>query len=765
MRPPGLRGWLRLEWCVVGLLAALAAIAMILDHTTERVDRLLYDVVTRQHRHAPDPRILLVTIDQRSLDQVGSWPWPRETHARLIRTLAAGRPKAIAYDVLFVDAKPGDADIAAAGAGVPVFLPMLFNVPGMNGRAFDPVLPVAPLRQAAAGFGHVNLMSDSDGLVRRVRPFDGVPGDIWPHLMELMRVAAGGDARAPSAGRSILPVLIAFAGPPGHFPSIDAASVLRGELPPELLRDRLVIVGATAQGLGDQYPTAVNGPDSTMSGMEIQANFLDSLLHGRLIRQAGIAPQLLLALIPLLLLMLGFVRLPPKRVIALFGVLAVLILAISAGALLLARFWLPPMAALVTLAIVYPLWGWRRLAAVSNYMIHELETLRAEPDALARPSTAHGAVDIVSRQTLLLNDAISQMRDMRRFVTDSLDQLPDAIIVTEESGTVMLQNAAAIRLMAQFADGETPTVEHLLAQLHPSDDATRAEALPAADRAVPWPPTQEEHRDEMRLPDGRCFNLRISPRLAADGQRIGWIIRMSDVTAVARGRREREETLRFLSHDMRAPLNSILALLAMAKPAELEPGLGQRLKGHAGRTLELADGFIHLARAQMLKFRPRPINLGDLLQDAVDELWPQITERRITLEASGEAEEWLVMGERTLLTRALINLIDNAIKYGGDGGHVHCTLERDTVHGRPAVRCAIRDSGPGMSPEMIETLFEGFQRGAAPHARGAGLGLSFVQAVARRHGATLRCESAAGAGTTFILTLALVPEASAMAAV
>lgn len=233
---------------------------------------------------------------------------------------------------------------------------------------------------------------------------------------------------------------------------------------------------------------------------------------------------------------------------------------------------------------------------------------------------------------------------------------------------------------------------------------------------------------------------------------------MTDVSFVWAARQQREETLRFLSHDMRTPLTSILALTGTAPAGDFQPDMRQRINGYARRTLELADGFIHLARAQMLRFRPEPINLSDLLKDAVDELWPQISARNIEATTIGEDQDLLVMGERSLLTRALINLIDNAIKYGGEGGHLTCSLSVQETEGHSLAVCAITDTGPGMPADLVDRLFERFQRDGRSHVGGAGLGLSFVQTVARRHGGAIRCDSKPGEGTTFTLTLDLLTD-------
>ncbi|MFX8782184.1 hypothetical protein ABTM76_20130, partial [Acinetobacter baumannii] len=81
------------------------------------------------------------------------------------------------------------------------------------------------------------------------------------------------------------------------------------------------------------------------------------------------------------------------------------------------------------------------------------------------------------------------------------------------------------------------------------------------------------------------------------------------------------------------------------------------------RTLRLADDMVQLSRAQLLQFKPEELNIVDIGHDAVDALAPQARSRRITVEESSDASEILIRGEPSLLARAFINLLDNAVKF------------------------------------------------------------------------------------------------------
>ena len=116
------------------------------------------------------------------------------------------------------------------------------------------------------------------------------------------------------------------------------------------------------------------------------------------------------------------------------------------------------------------------------------------------------------------------------------------------------------------------------------------------------------------------------------------------------------------------------------------------------------------------------------------------------------------LGDRALLSRALTNVIHNAIKFSPDGGTVQCAI---VARGANVARGAhwvvsVRDQGPGIAPEQQGRLFTPYQRlhdHSHPAIAGVGLGLALVQTVALRHGGTLEVESDVGRGAEFRLVL------------
>lgn len=726
------------EWLAVALVATLLVIALVLGRLTDRLDHIVYDRALAASERPPPDDIVIVAIDNRSLQAIGRWPWPRRVHAAALDRLAEARPRAIGYDVLFVEPTDDDDVLAAAVRRSPTYLPQVIDVPGPNGAAYAIALPSGPLAGAAAGIVQVNLHFDGDRVIRKAYLEEGGDGRAWLQLGAVMAgLKVSGDSQATRAGLwQARPILIPYGGAAGHIRTFSFIDLIEGRIPPELLTGRNILIGATADGMGDSYPTPTSGITSQMAGVEIQANILDALLRGEAITPASRDWVLAGALVPLWLLLVGFLRLSPRGAANLALALACGILALAFGLFRFANIWLPPAAALIGLLFVYPLWGWRRLQAISSYMTDELRLLQSEADAFPRQQRTVNNREITLQATLL-GQAIDRLRDLRRFLSDAIGRLPDAIYVADLDGRIALTNAEGRRLGLRLG---TPMsagsdLRDLLARFRVTDGGALS---PFADKAP------EQGGAEAVTEDGGNFEIRyVAQRDSTDAQ-VGWIMRVVDVSPLKQAERHREEALQLLSHDMRAPQSAILTLLRGPEAMVPKP-ISTRIENLANRTLQLAEDFVQLARAEAKPIEPEPIDLNDVAIDAADALWPEAKARGIKVDVEGIDDAHIVEGDRQLLTRAVINLIGNALKYS-DEGVIRCALAE--ADGR--IRLTVADQGVGMSKEQREKLFERFQQGPR---EGIGLGLAFVRTVVLRHGGTIDCDSAPGKGTTFTIDL------------
>lgn len=737
---------LRTQWWLIVIATSLLVLFMTMDRTMVRFDNGIYDHLLQLVPSPSSDAILLVEIDDDSVGRIGRWPWNRATHAALIDRLNAAGVKAIGYDVLFTEPTDVADDDALARAmaggmagGAPVFLPTLPGASSESGAAT--ILPIDALREAAAGIGAATVAPDPDGVVRKAPLSDGRP-DRSPLLMRVMAqfLAEAGHVSSQAG-------LIPFGGGTGRWPEVSAAAVLAGEVPAELLKGKIVLVGVTASGLGSRYATPAGG---VMSGLEIQAYLLHGLRGGTMMTQAGLSSCLIVGLLPLWILMLGlgpFRRMPALACLALCSAL---VLALSLCALMLLRIWLPPSAALTGLALAYPVWGWRQLAATERFMRTQLERLQEQPMLVPQRNVVHTERG-VGYTIALLNAAITRDREMRHFVSDRLDQLPDATIVADLNGDILLANVAARKLFGGpgggLATGASAAVILSRCRLTGSGDLVR------------FPPSAEEPiACEVQFDQGRFFLVGMAGQTSAEGVRVGWVIRFVDISDAKAAQKQRDDVVQLLTHDMRSPQASILAILETAPADRISARESGVIRHYAERTLQLADGFVQLARAENLEYALEEVDLGDMLMDAIDDLWPQSKAKSIDIVTHAD-ERLLVTVERSLLTRALVNVIGNAIKYSAQGTTITCSLScQARGDGGDWAVCAVEDQGPGIEPALRQAIFERFRRGPAglgPRMNGAGLGLSFAHTVMLRHHGEIECASELGDGATFLLKLPL----------
>ena len=629
---------IRAEWLIVSLALMLLTFALggFGAHLgIAKLDHVFYDRVLSFAANKPaSDDIVIVAIDDGSIEEIGYWPWRRAVHAQLLARLKEA--KAVGLDIVFNDDNPAYPDddrtlaraIAEQGH---VVLPLVHD--GKTHRIGRP-LPV--LAESARRLGDISAHFDGDGVIRRLmlrgETQSGKPLD---HFVLAMLEAGGDHALASSLRQSgEASRLLSYSGGPDGFALYPYAKVLDGEVPQAAFRDKYVLVGSWASGLGDLMPTPLSiRTGEPMAGVEILANGLRDALEDGWIDSFGRWSNALIAVLPVLLVCVMLERLSPRR--SLFISAAMLLFIVAGSWLLLqyAHFWIPPAAGLIGVALIYPVWSWRSQEAALQYFDRELATLRDEGAMLALP-------------------------------------------------------------------------------------------------------------DDMAARSGESLSARVVALRQA-------------IASLSQAARQREQTLRFISHDMRSPQNSILALIELQTSTQTpvpEHETLERIALYANKTLNLVDGFVHLARAESKEMDYREQNLADMLAAVCDEHWPLARQRDSRILFEADADQAYVHADPAMLARAFGNLIDNAVKYSPPGSTVRCRLSA----GQEGWRVMVEDRGRGMSPDEQALLFKPFKRfgeDAPGNPGGSGLGLAFVQAVVARHGGSIQVASAKGQGSTFTVVL------------
>jgi CHASE2 domain-containing sensor protein len=476
----------------------LLLIALLTTHSgiLSRVDNLLYDLGQRLHIRPPPADIVIVAIDENSLSKLGRWPWSRRLHAALVDRLKADGARVIGLDLVFAEPdtadQPADAELAAAvqRAGN-VVLPVLLESSRVNGQLLE-TLPLPQLLEQEVALGRVHVELDQDGIARSIFLWEGVGTPVWPHFAQAVLATAGqlpaSFSRTPPVTLDAAPFAlvrqgqrrISYLGPPGHMQTLSYVQVLTGEFPAGMFRDKLVLVGATAAGMGDLLPTPVSGLRQPMSGVEVHANALASMRGDRLISAvpSGIALSMaaLLALMPLLWL---------PRLSPLGGLIAsaVWFVAVAAAAIALpawAHVWMPVAGALLAILLAYPVWSWRRLERAGRFLDHELKRLRQELGPVAGVQPKASSHDPFETRIQQVQAAAHRLRHLQEERSETLAFISHDIRAPLASALMQLDTLPAetqARLRDPLGRGLTLAEEFLRTSRAEMLDAARFEEL------------------------------------------------------------------------------------------------------------------------------------------------------------------------------------------------------------------------------------------------------------------------------------------------
>ena len=244
------------------------------------------------------------------------------------------------------------------------------------------------------------------------------------------------------------------------------------------------------------------------------------------------------------------------------------------------------------------------------------------------------------------------------------------------------------------------------------------------------------------------------------------LVCFEDMTAVEEAGQIRRDFIANLSHELRTPLTALLGFVeTLRSAARDDPAARDRflaiMEREAGRMARLVDDLLSLSRVEAEeRVRPMaPVPLLALVEGVVQTVAPMALASNIALETSLPPDEVVVPGDANQLRQVVLNLLENAIKYGGRDRSVQITLTAvrpEPVLRGQGVRLTVTDHGEGIAEHHIPRLTERFYRVDSHRSRevgGTGLGLAIVKHIVGRHRGRLRIDSTLGEGSTFSVIL------------
>lgn len=259
----------------------------------------------------------------------------------------------------------------------------------------------------------------------------------------------------------------------------------------------------------------------------------------------------------------------------------------------------------------------------------------------------------------------------------------------------------------------------------------------------------------VRGPEGTSLQAHVSPISG------NVLLTLRDITQRQEAEASYRRLIYQLSHEMLTPLTAIQGHLAYASSGDIRDD-SERIRSlgvvrdEVERLTRLTSNLLLLSRLQSEQpLQLRPTNLTAVAEEAVLQLMEHADARDITLNVHTATQLARPSVDKDAWKQVFLNLIDNGIKYGTDGGTVDVTLQQNG----PNMEVDVTDNGPGISPEDRPHIFtEMFRSESQRQISGTGLGLTIVKRIVERHGGQITCSSEPGNGTTFRITLPLRSE-------
>ena len=244
------------------------------------------------------------------------------------------------------------------------------------------------------------------------------------------------------------------------------------------------------------------------------------------------------------------------------------------------------------------------------------------------------------------------------------------------------------------------------------------------------------------------------------------LVSFQDVTQMTRADLMRRDFVANVSHELRTPLTSLIGFIETLRgPARDDAPARDRFLDIMGREAErmnrLVGDLLSLSRVEADE-RVRPtkrVNLIAILTMTLRNLKGLSDDVAVEFRTDLGDRPLHLLGDADQLQQVFTNLIENAIKYGGEGGRVDIharLLDHDSALRGPAIRVSVTDHGPGIDPQHLPRLTERFYRADSHRSRtlgGTGLGLAIVKHILNRHRGRLKVTSELGKGATFTVVL------------
>jgi CHASE2 domain-containing sensor protein/signal transduction histidine kinase len=725
-----------LAWRLLpGGIAAIVLGGLLPTGWLNPLEHLVYNTLFKiRGQRAWSGKVVLIAIDDRSIQELGRYPWPRRKFTQLMQQLNQAEPSVVAFDVLFSESSPDDPALARQfEQHGQVILAQAIDIQNL------PLMPINILKTAAVDIGHILREIDPDGITRSVqlqqRDADS---------LSLQTVKAYGLSHPIPAGTAQRQgdLWLNWVGSARSLPQYSLVDVLRNQVPATALKDKIVLIGITATGFDTLATPFDQNPPAT--GVFLHATAMHNLLQNNSL--SPIVPGWLAWVLPLLMpgLGLGLSYLRTMRQMLVSGGLVLGLLAGQIGLFGL-NIWLPIVAPVMLIVGTATLVALTERLRMSYFLQSQVQCLwQTYPGIQIDSAVAviQSSSQPASIKTLTqLTELAQHLGRSQATQTAIASSLSIGILAADANEKIWFANPIAQKWLEVESGQNLPSW------------------LNGGDREV--------------LKDDRWFWLKFESLQLPDSQHL--LLLVEDIT----GRKQLEENLTkqiaeiqwvaqlkddfisTVSHEMRSPMtNMILSieLMRLVKDPQEQAQYLNQLERECLRQKDFVNDLLNLQidRLPEQGLIQQAIELQTWLPELIYPFQARATTRQQTIRCDCSAMIPAIFTEVVSLERILKELMTNACKYTPPNGDIllHVNMLKSGI-----VAIGVQNFGVEIPPAELPRIFDKFYRipQSDPWKQGGtGLGLAIVQRLVARIGGTIGVVSESGY-TQFTIQLPISP--------
>jgi len=710
---------------IIGMAALLLGLYAV--GVVPGIDRALNDLRYLLMPRDATGQVVIVQIDSNSLKQLGEWPWSRSLHAKAINNLAAAGVSRIGVDIDFSSPSSGDADkdliTAVSNSPARIVLPVFKQWSSTRGGEVTTTMPMRDLAEFTL-LGSVNVSPATDGLVRE---YDRL--HTW-HESFVPSFATELIGRTTAGTRSFY---LDYSIRPETIPRVSFVDLLRNDVDASLLKDKYVIIGATALELGDEIAVPTYG---ALSGPELQAIAAESILLNRAITKTDTYVVLGIALLIGVVFSGLFVRMPYVRGTIIYVTAGVTI--VTAGMFAQSFFPIdaPVGATLITTGYCF-IYGLTRQIDTQALLVFKRSAEIRERRALTQAIADNSLTGIV------VADHMGKVRFVNKAATEILN-VPQKELLERDVAKVILPDDGDVSF-----DEPTRGPAKIYTTLKISGDTSLPVEIVVSNISI----KPENGRFERRT-FARQFTVYAITDISVYKQTEEVLSRAAEQAIEAN--RSKSEFIANMSHELRTPLNAILGFSETIKSEIYGPIGSEKYRSYAediftsgAHLLAIINDLLEVSRlaAGKTQVHADVVDIKDTVNECMRIATGYPGAGLLDLTSHVDEDVETIWTDGRIVKQIILNLLSNAIKFTPENGKV--TLSA-CLTDDGSTEIVVEDNGIGIPADQIERVMEPFHQVEGALRRnyhGSGLGLHLVKSQVSLLEAIMRIESQIRKGT------------------